>query len=155
MEPLHYVILSVDAMPDTDEDDSCLRAPKAGTWTLTEDDDCFEFDYLGEEYEGGRHRKYVAALTEDEFDAWLRDECYSSREEAREAGEPTMGMLTEVGWLPAYALHDDPMAWNVGGVTQVIDRQAYVGEYALASEAEIPADAREALASVYGFEAPA
>jgi hypothetical protein len=148
----HYVILSVDAMPDTYEDDLCLQAPKHGTWTQTEGDEQFEFDYLGEEYEGGKHRKWVAELTEEEFDAWLNDECYANRWEAREDGERTMGMITDLGWLPAYALNDDPMAWNRGGVTQVIDRQAYVGEYALASE--LPEEAN-ALYEIYGMEAPA
>lgn len=147
----HYVILSVDAMPDTYSGDSCLRMPKSGEWTQTEGDEDYKYDYLGEEYIGGKHRKYVALLSEEEFDAWLSDECYADREDARSQGERTMGMLTEYGHLPAYALNDDPMAWNMGGVTQVIDRQAYVGEYALASDDEIPAEAREALSDIYGF----
>lgn len=152
-EKLHYVILSVDAMPDTHGDHLCLQPPKVGTWTQTEDDELYEFGYLGEEHKDGKHRKWVAELTEEEFDRWLDDECYGDRFEARKSGEHTMGMITELGHLPAYALNDDPMAWNIGGVTQVILRQAYVGEYALATEKEIPADAREALAEIYGLEA--
>jgi hypothetical protein len=150
---VHYVILSIDALSNTRSDDACLRMPTVGEWTETEhDDDSDEWEYLGDNYAHCRHRKYVAALTESELDAWLKSEC-TDRQEARENGEPTAGMITGEGWLPAYALIDDPMDWNIGGITQVIDRNAYVGEYALASEDQIPASARLQLSELYGMEA--
>lgn len=148
-EPFHYVILSVDTTADEYSDSEALRMPKVGTWTQTEGDEQYEYDYLAEEsgdesYRDGKHRKYVATLTTEEFEEWLASESWD-----REDAEPTMGMLTDLGWLPAYALRDDPMGWNVGGVTYVIDRRAYVGEYALASKSEIPSDARERLLELY------
>lgn len=149
---LHYVILSVDTTPDANDDHAALQPPTVGTWEQTEGDEQYEFDYLGEEYENGKHRKWTAALTEEEFDAWLEAECYADREDARDQAEPTAGMITEYGWLPAYALNDEPGAWNLGGWDPVISRQAYVGEYALASDEEISEENKQRLAEVYGFE---
>lgn len=148
----HYVILSVDTTPDANHDHAALQPPKVGVWTQTEGDEQYEFDYLGEEYKNGRHRKWVATLSEEEFDAWLSAEAYTGRVHARESGEPTMGMITEFGWLPAYSLTDEQGAWNLGGWDPVILRNAYVGEYALATSDQVPADVQRELATLYGME---
>ena len=150
----HYVILSVDAYAETSDGDHCLQAPKHGEWTLTEGDEQYECDWYAEEfgdpsYLHGKHRKWTGILSEAEFDAWLQDECYADRQDARDSAERTMGSITEFGHLPAYALNDEPMDWNIGGVTQVINRQAYVTEYALGDP---PADVLPALLAAYGME---
>lgn len=121
----HYAIYSVDLTSDTYPNKPDAMKPTVGEWTLTEDDDGYDYDYLAEEFgderfRDGQHRKWVAVLTTEERTALL-ESMYAEGE-----GEPTMGMLTEYGWLPAVCYRDDPMDWNVGGVTNVIDTCLYI-----------------------------
>ncbi len=126
-----YVIYSFDLTADASSATIEMMRPKVGEWVETEGDDQYEFDYLADEcgdenYRDGRHRKYVAELTETELAAFVDDVFGYSLDEARERSEPTMGSITEFGHLPAYSLNAEPMDWNVGGVTEVIWCNAYV-----------------------------
>lgn len=128
----HYAIYSVDCYSDTSDEQIDRMKPKAGEWTLTEGDEQYEYDYLADEigsrdplsaerFRNGKHRKWVALLSDDERTA-LTEEMFIEDEE----GEPTLGMITEYGHLPAVAHHFDGMDWNLGGVTHVIDALLYI-----------------------------
>jgi hypothetical protein len=128
-----FVILSVDLTNEASDKEADDFKPKYGEWELTEHNEQYEYDYLAEEFEDsvykdGKHRKWVALLSRKDFEAWLNDELGYTLQEAREYSEQTMGSLTGFGMLPAYSLRQDGMDWNVGGVTNVIDWNAYITE---------------------------
>lgn len=139
--PVAYVILSADVTADGSVRELEAMRPAVGEWVKTEGDEGYEWDYLADEFgderfRGGMHRKWVAELSFPQFAAFLNEAFGLTIEEAREEGEPTGGSLTEFGWLPAYALSCSPMDWNVGGVTDVIEFQAYVTDVVFFSGGE-------------------
>lgn len=94
-------------------------------WDLTETDECYEFDYLadegsGEDYErfrNGKHRKYVAELSREEFEEFLHSTGLWADD------TPTMGSLTGFGWMPAISFrgenyhYDHHLVWQSAYVT--------------------------------------
>ena len=44
-------------------------------FNVTEDDDQYEYDYLGGDWKGGKHRKLCALLTRAQFEKFLSDTC--------------------------------------------------------------------------------
>lgn len=87
-----YVIYTVDC--PRKESISQFR-PKGCQWQLTEDDSQYDYGYLGGEWTKGKHRKWVAQLTEEQFDQWL------TQLDMEPEQTQTMGSITELGWLPA------------------------------------------------------
>lgn len=129
--PAAYVIFTADLYADATDAEADAMRPKSGEWQLTEGDEQYPYDYMADEGAGdrwrdGKHRKWVAELSAEEFEKFLDDEFGLTVEEARERGENTLGSITEFGHLPAYALNTDGMDWNIGGVTRVIETRAYV-----------------------------
>ena len=111
-----YVIYSFD-IPRSESVKS-LQPPKHRKWELTEGDESYEFDYVADEcgdesYRNGKHRKYCAELSKEEFDDFV-DHCGLYPEDIE-----TMGSLTGLGWMPAISFndYDDP---------NVITKNAYV-----------------------------
>ena len=49
-----YIIYSFDC--PTCESVKEFQPPKLHKWKLTEDDSCYEYDYLGGDWEKGKHR---------------------------------------------------------------------------------------------------
>jgi hypothetical protein len=122
----HYAILSVDCYADALPSEVNQFEPKVGSWTQTEDDGDYEYGYLADEFgddrfREGQHRKWVAVLSDEE-----RAALYAQFLLDDETEDPTLGMLTEYGHLPAVCLRPDPMDWNAGGVTPVIDFCLYI-----------------------------
>lgn len=94
-----YIIYSFDILRS--ESVNAYKPPFIKQWTLTEDDDLYEYDYLGKEYENGKHRKYTAILNKKQFKQFIDDQClYMDDVE-------TMGSLTEYGHLPAFSFRND------------------------------------------------
>jgi hypothetical protein len=85
------------------------KPPHVQRWLLTETDECYEFDYLVDEcgdkrYRGGKHRKYVAELTEKQFVEFIQGTGLYYED------IPTMGMIggaTGIGWQPAISFRGD------------------------------------------------
>lgn len=138
---IYYIIYSADVPPESREmieelDPNRIERhtaePRmhAGLWTRTEGDEQYDFDYLGEEYEGGAHGKWVAELNHEEFLALARDRCWDLDDDDRPTHiEQTMGSITEHGHLDAYAVHDyEGWQSSYWGSNPVIDAQFYVSE---------------------------
>ena len=92
-----YVIYSFDIMKT--ESVNAFKPPFIKRWDCTEDDDQFDYDYLGGDWENGKHRKYVAQLDKKRFEKFI-DHCCLSMEDIN-----TMGSLTELGLLPAHSFN--------------------------------------------------
>src|SRR6266702_4367607 len=88
-------------------------------WDLTENDGSYEYDYLGPTFKNGKHRKYVALLDKKDFLRFI--EFSGLRFEDIE----TMGSLTEMGWLPAFAFHSDEIM-HYQAKSGLINKMAYV-----------------------------
>jgi hypothetical protein len=74
-------------------------------WDATEDDGQYEFSYLEGRWENGHHRKWVAVLTRDQFDEFVRD-CSLIAEDVQTLGSlgaPGCGL----GWSPAISFRSD------------------------------------------------
>jgi hypothetical protein len=110
-----YVIYSFDL---TKENSVSRWKPKSKQWQMTEGDSEYEFDYLGESYENGKHRKYVADLSRKQFESFLDDICLYP--EDCETG----GSLTFQGWLPAISFNHE---WTCNA--DPINCSAYVTPY--------------------------
>ena len=82
-------------------------------WDITEGNDQYEFDYLGGKWSKGKHRKYVARLTMDQFKEFVEDQ-YLYPEDCE-----TMGSLTGFGWLPA-------ISFNYESNYDLVIKNAYV-----------------------------
>lgn len=122
-EQLIYAIYSVALVAGANPDN---MKPESGTWTQTEGDDQYEYDYLADEcnderLRNGTHRKWVAELTVSEARALAEEMMITLGE-----GENTMGMLTGYGVIEAEAFNFDPMDWNMGGITDVVDAHLYI-----------------------------
>lgn len=98
-----FVVFSVDCAHGIDNWDPNTETTK---WDLTENEkseyDCFET--LGEDEEpeeGGFHRKYIADLSREEFDAFV------NRMGLHAEAIETMGTLGPMGWTPAISFDSD------------------------------------------------
>lgn len=92
------VIYSVDLPREVSVKD--YVPPQAGwLWTLTERDDQYEYGYLEGRWEQGKHRKWVALLTRQQFDAFVQKVgLYAEDVETMGSlGAPGFGF----GWSPA------------------------------------------------------
>jgi hypothetical protein len=74
-------------------------------WTLTEGNKQYDFDYLGEGYEHGKHRKWCALLSREEFDAFVQHVGIYAHdvETCGSIGAPGFGF----GCAPAISFHGD------------------------------------------------
>jgi hypothetical protein len=88
-----YVIYSFDIYHD--QSVKPFQPPNVKQWDMTEDDNQYEFDYLGKDYENGKHRKYVADLSYEQFNRFVDHLSLVASD------VETMGSLTEFGVLPA------------------------------------------------------
>lgn len=92
-----------------------------GEWVKTEGDESADYDYLGESWENGVHRKWVAELTEDQLRAFLTE--YAG-EEPYPRGADTCGILGFGGVMPAYAIESIDDGWGYATIGS-----CYVAEY--------------------------
>jgi hypothetical protein len=140
-----YIIYSADILGTDAEIDSMgpLRAPShtyphaaafPGRWVQTEGDEEYGYGYLADEggdedYRAaddggqGRHRKWVAELTPDDWhataDALMID---LDPNGLPEKYDDTLGSITEYGHIPAVAV-DNTEGWSP---TRVIDSMLYL-----------------------------
>jgi hypothetical protein len=96
------VIYSVDTRADNSLDEFI---PTSDEWEMTEGDESYEFVYMDDEYDGGKHGKYVGYLTNNQFKKFLSQILVPS------FVENTMGMLGGLvedgiflGLMPAWSL---------------------------------------------------
>ena len=108
-----YVIYSFDITKDLSV--VPFKPPFIKRWDLTEQDDQYEYDYLGYEYENGKHRKYCAMLDKKHFNQFVND-CNLYMTDIQ-----TMGSITEYGHLPAHSFD-----YNYDGYDEPINANAYV-----------------------------
>jgi hypothetical protein len=79
-----------------------FKPPFIKRWNLTEGDECYEHDYDGPEYKNGKHRKYTAELSKDQFKRFIDDTGLIMQD------IETLGSLTvEYGHLPAFSFDGD------------------------------------------------
>lgn len=83
-----------------------FQPPNVKSWNCTEDDSCYDYDYLGGDYINGKHRKYVNTLTKAQFKRFV-DRCQLVAQDVE-----TMGSLTEFGLIPAISF-DSEMDWAI------------------------------------------
>lgn len=110
------VIYSADC--PADEDISNFAPPNLDLWDQTEGDDQYEYGYLEGCWEEGHHRKWVAVLDREQFDAFV-EHCGLQAEDVQ-----TMGSLGApgcgFGWAPAISFtSDDPDAIQSAYVTPI------------------------------------
>lgn len=79
-----------------------FKPPFIKKWVMTEDDSEYEYDYLADDsndnkYRNGKHRKYYAELSMQQF-AQFVDECDLYMTENN-----TMGSISHLGYLPAFS----------------------------------------------------
>lgn len=74
-------------------------------FNVTEDDDQYEYDHLGGDWKGGKHRKLCALLTRAQFEKFLSDTCLRAEdvETMGSLGAPGCGC----GWAPAISFRGD------------------------------------------------
>lgn len=89
-------------------------------WRQTEGDDQYDYDYLGEEYKNGKHRKWAAVLNQEQFDRFVVDLDMEAQDV--ETGGSLGGLLPDgqcyLGCLPAISFDMQN--------SEVIDGHAYV-----------------------------
>ena len=119
----YYVIYSFDCKRNHSVNQ--FKPPQCRKlWQLTEGDDQYEYDYLGENYEHGKHRKYCATLNKIQFRDFI-DDCNLYLEDVE-----TMGSLTEYGHLPALSFHsDDTYAINQGAYVTPLPEHVIKGKH--------------------------
>lgn len=74
-------------------------------WTLTEDDEQRDYEYLGSEWKNHKHRKWVAILDEAQFAEFVED-CGLYAQDVRTLGSigaPGFG----IGWSPAISFESE------------------------------------------------
>jgi hypothetical protein len=96
-----YVIYSVDTHGDGNAGWGLPRKEILGKLNQTEDDEEYDYSYLGGRWETGFHRKYCGVLKREDFETFLNDTCLSAED------SETMGSLTEMGWMPAISFSAD------------------------------------------------
>ena len=108
------VIYSVDVPSDVDISD--FAPPDLDLWDETEDDDQYEYGYLGGCWENGHHRKWCAVLDREQFNEFI-ERCGLQAEDLQTMGSlgaPGFGF----GWAPAISFTaDDPDAIQSAYVT--------------------------------------
>lgn len=127
-----YLIFDMDFFADTSEQMIESMKPDHGHWVQSEGDEEYDLDYLGDEiggangerYKNGRHRKWIAELSDEEMRKVEEHDLLIDID--TDSREPTMGAITENGHLPAFAINFDGMEWNAGGVTPVITASVYI-----------------------------
>lgn len=135
------IIYSVDVPAEVDIDD--FAPPQVDElWDQTEDDSCYEYSYLEGRWENGSHRKFVAILDREQFDAFV-ERCGLIAEDVQTMGSlgaPGFGF----GWAPAISFNgDDPDAIQSAYVTPLPETERELGEREWDR-------VREAVLSVYG-----
>jgi hypothetical protein len=146
---IFYVIYSADILGSDREIDGMgpfrsadreapYATPFPGKWTQTEGDEQYDYGYLADEDEGrnlaylpadehdegeGRHRKWVAELTLEDWQTVARALCIDIEDDGMPTEyTDTMGSITEYGHIPAVAI-DNTEGWTP---TRVIDSMLYV-----------------------------
>jgi len=100
------IIYSVDTTTDHDPDHwPLIRPTESPKWQQTEDDDCYDLDRLGGDWEGGHHAKWCAYLNQEEFDKFIDTTgLYADDVETMGSlGAPNMGL----GVVPAISFTDE------------------------------------------------
>jgi len=101
---LFSVIYSVDVPSNVSIRDYAPPSVRR-LWTTTEGDNQYEYSYLAGRWEKGRHRKWTAILTRDQFDAFV------SKLGLVAEDVQTMGSLGApgfgFGWAPAISFNGD------------------------------------------------
>ena len=74
-------------------------------WDMTEGDEQYEYGYLEGDWEKGKHRKWCALLTKDQFNDFVESIglVADSTETMGSLGAPGFGF----GWSPAISFRDD------------------------------------------------
>ena len=74
-------------------------------WDLTERDDSYDYGYLEGDWERGKHRKWCALLTKEQFNRFVESTglIAEATETMGSLGAPGFGL----GWSPAIAFNDD------------------------------------------------
>ena len=101
---LFSVIYSADC--PRSESISRFRPPKARKlWDTTEDDSQYGYGYLEGDWEKGKHRKWAAMLTKDQFTEFVQSTGLVAEDVQTmgSIGAPGFG----VGWAPAISFNDD------------------------------------------------
>lgn len=103
---INYSIIYSFDMAGRDKTVRWYQPPKMRKlWTLTEGDSQYEYSYLGDEWERGKHRKYIGILNQEEFDEFI-DATYLTMEDVQTMGSlgaPGFGF----GWSPAISFRGD------------------------------------------------
>lgn len=112
-----FVIYSFDIIRNLSVNE--FKPPFIKKWVMTEDDSEYEYDYLADDsndnkYRNGKHRKYYAELSMQQF-AQFVDKCDLYMTENN-----TMGSISHLGHLPAFSF--DNYYYDEG----VINMGAYV-----------------------------
>ena len=121
---LFSVIYSVDAPQGVSI--KPYTPPRRSLWTRTEGDEQYEYGYLEGRWEKGKHRKWAALLTREQFDAFV-EKLGLVAEDVQTMGSlgaPGFGF----GWAPAISFDsDDEDAIVNAYVTPIpeIDKEAY------------------------------
>jgi hypothetical protein len=79
--------------------------PRRSLWTRTEGEEQYEYGYLEGRWEKGKHRKWTALLTRDQFDAFV-EKLGLVAEDVQTMGSlgaPGFGF----GWAPAISFNGD------------------------------------------------
>ena len=74
-------------------------------WDVTEGDDGYEYGYLEDDWEHGKHRKWCGLLTKEQFEKFVTATglVADSTETMGSLGAPGFGF----GWSPAISFRDD------------------------------------------------
>jgi len=107
-----YVIYSFDVLDG--ESVKPLQPPNVKAWDLTETDESYDYDYLGPEYEKGKHRKYCRMMSKESFKRFIAG-TFLIMEDIE-----TMGSITDLGWMPAFAFRSEDEEFHI------IQQGAYV-----------------------------
>lgn len=72
-------------------------------WSITEKDEQYEYNYLGDDWKNGKHRKLCALLTKEQFERFLQEcDLYAdSVETMGSLGAPGLGL----GFSPAISFN--------------------------------------------------
>jgi hypothetical protein len=94
-------------------------------WNCTEGDEQFEFEYLGDNCKGGKHRKYCAILTRSQFDEFVSDMglVMEDVETMGSLGAPGcgFGLAPAVSFHREWGGHEDEPIWCNAYVTPIPD----------------------------------
>jgi hypothetical protein len=121
-----YVIYSFDCTKN--DNPKYYDPPYKDDWTQTEGDDEWDYNYLADEnphnadmWRDGHHRKYVYPdMDKAQFLHFLKETslCFEDVE--------TMGSLTDIGWMPAFAFRASDSAMSIYDNKGLVDAGAYV-----------------------------